>query len=68
MCKKGYDNSEEGWNKEFRRKKKIKCKEIAFWRSFTDFFIYLKKSNLQKNTEKNICESISYEDDLVKFS
>ena len=32
-----------------------------------NFYIYKKKSNLQKNTEKNICESITYEDNLVEF-
>ena len=31
-------------------------------------FTYQKKSNLQRNTAENICESITYEDDLVEFS
>ena len=33
-----------------------------------NLFIYKKQSNMQKNTKNNIRESITYENDLVKFS
>ena len=33
-----------------------------------NLFIYFKKSDMENNTEKNVCKSITYEDYLVNFS
>ena len=52
--------------KKWNQKNKIECKEMAFWGGPSEF-VYLKKSTLQKNTKKNIWESLTFEDDLVKF-
>ena len=55
-------------NEEFRRKKRNKCNETAFFRGSDEFvYLQLKKSNQQKNNEKNIYESITYKDDRIKF-
>ena len=37
---KGCSNKKELWNEESKRKKDIKCKEMAFWRGSNNF-IYL---------------------------
>ena len=41
---------------------------MSIWRDSNKFVFLFKKSNHQENTKKNICESVTYEDDLVKFS
>ena len=46
---------------------KLSAKKLLSVEVQMNLFKY-KKSNLQKNTKKNICESVTYDDDLVNIS
>ena len=50
-CKKGFDYRKERWNDEFKRKKEIKCKEMAILRGSNEF-IYKKNLNYRKILKK----------------
>ena len=53
-------------NSEEKRKKKIECKEMVFSRVLIHFFIYIKNLTCKKYC-KNICDSLTCKEDLVKF-
>ena len=54
--------------KNSKEKRKWSAKKWPSEEVLLSLFIFLEKSKLHKNIEKNIVKSITYEDDLVKFS
>ena len=52
--------------KNSKEKRKLSAKEKRYEEVLKSLFIYEKNLNGQKNS-KNIFESITYEDDMVKF-
>ena len=52
------NNRKERWDEEFKRKKEIKCKEIAFWKDSNEFVYLYKKSHLHKKNKKKYMQMI----------
>ena len=53
--------------KNSKEKRKLSVNKWCCGEFLINLFIYKEKNNLQKNIKKNIRESLTYKDDLVKF-
>ena len=63
----GSSNGKKDEIKNSKEKRKLSSKKRRSREVLMNLLNYTKKSNLQKNAEKNICESIIFEDDVIKF-